>query len=133
MNHEETYAIQFAKKKAKEARFWFVALWWVYLLFVAFGWVLTIAVFIGLAIMLYFPREHTQTWVIWLLIASGTGLILQVIPSVMRFRERAIRARRQSNRLEVSILKFQEGQIGKEELIVNIEQFSEEDCQEEAP
>jgi hypothetical protein len=122
-----------ASRTASSLRFWWIFYWTLYNYFGLLSWVVVIAVPFGLAILLYVPPEESRIWNVALLSVSAFGLVLQVLASVMRFRERAILGRRSAARLEVAILKFREGKLDTDAMLREIQAVLEAGCEEPGP
>jgi hypothetical protein len=125
--------IEWAKNRIQMVRWWSICYWTIYVWFSALSWIVAIVVPVGSAIMLYVEEPQRRAWNIAILAIGGFGLVLQVLANVLRFKERSMRGRRTTNKLESALLKYQSGQIETSEFHHAIENFMEEDHQEEGP
>lgn len=107
--------------------------WTLYTWFATLSWIVAILVPFVSAIMLYVPESERRSWNVMILSVSGSGLVLQVLASVLRLKDWALRGRRNANRLEAALLKHQAGLLSPEGLGAEITRFLEEDYQEEGP
>lgn len=124
---------RWAGERIRRVHRWAIFYWTFHNWCALLSWAIAIAVPFGLAIILYSDQVNSRAWNFGLLVAAGFGLVLQVLGAVMRFKERAVRGRRLSARLEAALLKFQHGSITKPEFLQEIQVFLAEDYQEEGP
>jgi hypothetical protein len=124
---------EWAAQKIAWVRRWAILYWTLYTWFATLSWVVAILVPVGSAIMLYVPEDQRRFWNVVILSVGGAGLVLQVLASVLRLRERALRGRRNANKLEAALLKHRAGLLSAEEFCAEITHFLEEDYQEEGP
>jgi hypothetical protein len=97
------------------------------------SWAGAIAVPFGLAVMLYLPPEQRLSWNVWLLIASGVGLLLQTVAMVMRLRDRANSGWKAVAALESAVLRFRNGTRTKEDLLNEIDQVLKDQAERPGP
>ena len=133
MEHSDEDLNQWARDRIRTVHRWAIFYWTLHNWCALLSWAIAIAVPFGLAVTLYSDQVNSRAWNLGLLVASGLGLILQVLGAVMRFKERAVRGRRICAQLEASLLKFQHGSITKPEFLHDIQVFLAEDYQEEGP
>jgi len=125
--------IRLAEAKMKTVYRWSIFYWGLHNYFNFFSWAVAVAVPFALTITLYLPPEQSKRLNVPILIISGTGLVLQILASVMRFRERAQRGRSAVAKLEGSLLKFKQGVLQTDEFLAHFEQFLIETSVEEGP
>jgi hypothetical protein len=125
--------IDWATREARSTHRW--AMWFLILYnwLALFSWAIAIAVPFGLAIMLYQSAETVKRFNIFLLCLSGFGLVLQVLNSVMRFKERASQGRNIAKTLEAAVLKYQCGQIDRSQFLQEVDRFVEKVTDEPLP
>lgn len=133
MNTPKQELISRADQKINTIRRWAIFYWRLYNWCAVFSWTIGITVPFGLAIMLYIPEAQYRIWNIGVLTLSAIGLILQVISSTMRFRERALNGRHNTVKLESALNRYREGLMTTEAFIDEMNQFVESDYNEPGP
>jgi hypothetical protein len=126
-------ATEWAAKKITWVTRWAIRYWVVYTWFAPVSRVVAILVPVASAIMLYVPEPKRAFWKIVVLVVGGVGLILQVLASLLRLKERSLRGRRMANKLEGALVAYQTGLTQAADLVIAIQGFLDEDYQEEGP
>ena len=110
---------------------WWRRLWWPYIYILFLSLTLSIIIPFGLAILLYVPPQYVKNMNIFLLIVSAISLIIQVVLSSLRFRERALRMRRNHGDLKIALTKYKAGEIDDRELLNQYERLVKSTAEEE--
>lgn len=132
MSPEDTQLIEWAEQRIATIQWWGLLYWTLHNWFALLSWAVAIVVPFGLLITLQQPAPDLR-WNTWLLIASALGLLLQVLGTVMRFKERSYRGRRLALKLEGSLLRFRSGASDRDQFLADVDQFLKELPEEEGP
>lgn len=133
MEENNDKLIRWASFKVRQSHFWGMLYWTLHNWFVLISWAVSISVPFGLGILLLNESVNSKEWNTVLLISSGSGLIIQLIDTILRLKERAIHGRRMSSELEIALLKFQSDCISKQDFLNEIKLFLDQDWKEEGP
>lgn len=126
--------LEYAERHAKDADKWFRFMWAQYLWLTGFGWILSMLVPFGLALIFYLPSEAARNLVnVFLIAVSAGGLCCQILASVLRLRERSLANKQIRNRLERAINQFSTKQISIEQLQQRIDVAMKIDEDEVSP
>ena len=125
--------IRWAEKQVHKSYRWAILYWTLHNWFVVFSWVISICVTFGIARLVFLKPQESNDWNVWLLIASSIGLIIQILDSALRLREKAQRGRRITAELQMALLNYLAGTISKKEFLKKIKFFLDEEWQEDGP
>ncbi len=111
--------IQWVENRISSVRFWSMLGWSAHNCLTAVSIIVAVGLPVCLGLILYFPPTQYRALNIGMLCASAVGALTQVLNSALRFKERSLRGRRNTNRLEGDLLKYRQGIIGDNDFLIS--------------
>lgn len=127
-DHLERWAIA----KIKISHRWGITYWCLHNGFLITSWILSLGVLVGIPILYLSDKQYSNIWNIVIIIATGLGLIFQLLDVILFLRDRAARSRRMSANLQSALLMYQSSKISIEEFLVAISDYLDEEWDEES-
>ncbi len=127
-DHLEKWAIT----KIKDSYRWGIFYWCLHNGFLIASWILSLGVLAGIPILYLSDKQYSSVWNILIILATGLGLVFQLLDVILYLRDRAERGRRMSANLQSALLKYQSKSITKEVFIISICDYLNDEWKEES-
>ncbi len=133
MTATEAGLLDWVREKIVASQRWGYFYWGLHNVFSFFSWLLAIATPFLMAMSIFSCPDRMRSLNVMTLVISALGLILQVLASVMRFKERAVRGRKMSAQLHGALLDYHHDTPDISKLIQEVKLFLAEEHLEEGP
>ncbi|NLI36129.1 MAG: hypothetical protein GX416_06395 [Bacteroidales bacterium] len=123
----ERYSIVWIKRSTS----WGKCYWCLHNGFLIISWICSLGVISVIPIFYMYKNQSSNLCDTIIISATGLGLILQLLDSILFFKDRATRARKMASELKLALLKYQNGFLSRKEMSDAIGQYLNKDWDEE--